>query len=97
MRFSFLLCFLLVLMSCSAPGSRFRGVEPVQVFVDGAHFDVYHSGEDVTAIRMNFAVLPNLLETTARALVEIELATVCKVVLSSVSGDQALIKARVVC
>ena len=97
MRFSILLCITLVLMSCSSPGNRFRGVEPVQASVQGSDFDVYHLGEDVTAIRMNFEVLPKLVVTTARALVAIELATGCKVVRDSVKGDQALIEARVVC
>ena len=97
MRFSILLYFVLVLTSCSAPGNEFRGVDPVQVVVEGAVFDIYHRGMNATAIRMNFEVLPSLLDTTARAIIAIEVATGCKVAVGSVSGDQALIEARVDC
>ena len=97
MRFSILLFVVAILTSCSSPKSTFREVDPIQVEVDGAVFYVYHSGVEVTAIRTNFEVLPDLLDTTARALVAIELATGCNVVIGSVSGDQALIEARVDC
>ena len=97
MRFAYLVCVILVLVSCSSPGSRFNSVQPVRVTVAGSDFDVYVLGDDVRAIRMNFEVFPKLAVVGARAGVAIRLASGCAVIASSVSGDQAVMDARIAC
>ena len=72
-------------------------MEPRRVIVDGSEFDVYVSGDDVVAIRMNFEMLPTIAVIGPRAIVAMERATGCKVVAGSFVGDQAMAEARVTC
>ena len=95
MRFSISVCIFLVLASCSSPGRRFSGVEPVQVTVEGSDFDVYVLGGEVRAIRMNFEMLPTLAVIGSRAITAMERVTGCKVVNGSFFGDQAMAEARI--
>ena len=97
MRFSIFMCIFLTLMSCSSPGGRFRGVEPVRVTVEGSEFDVYVLGDEVRAIRMNFEMLPTLAVIGPRAVIAMERVTGCRVVNGSFFGDQAMADARVSC
>ncbi|MEE9454768.1 MAG: hypothetical protein V3V13_10350 [Paracoccaceae bacterium] len=96
MRF-FTVFLLITLMACSSPSLKFSGISPVQVAVEGSVFDVYSNGKEVQAIRVNFQVLPSMSTTIARAISAIESATGCKVVPSSITGDQALVKANITC
>lgn len=97
MRFAIFTCFFLALVSCSSPGRRFSGVEPVRVMVEKTTFDVYVLGNDVRVIRMNFAVLPTLTVIGPRAVAAMEQVTGCSVISNSFSGDQAMADARVSC
>lgn len=97
MRFAIFLCVFLALVSCSSPGRRFSGVEPVRVMVEESTFDVYVLGNDVRVIRMNFAVLPTLIVIGPHAVAAMEQVTGCSVISNSFSGDQAMAEARVSC
>lgn len=97
MRFAMVIWLVLVLVSCSSPGRKFNGIEPVRVTVEGSDYDVYVSGKDVRVIRMNFELLPNLAVTASRAIFAIESASGCPVVVGSYSGDQAMAQARIKC
>ncbi len=93
----FIVFWVITLMACSSPSLKFSGIPPVQVTVEDSIFDVYSNGQEVQAIRVNFQVLPSMSTTIARAISAIESATGCKVVPSSISGDQALVKAKITC
>lgn len=68
-----------------------------EVEVEGSLFAVHRRGADVEVYRVSFEPLPRLETVLARALTAIETATGCGVAPGSLSGDQALIRARVEC
>ena len=97
MRFVAFMCVFLALVSCSSPGRRFNGVEPVRITVEGSDFDVYVLGDEVRVIRMSFEMLPTLAVIGPRAVIAMERVTGCKIVNGSFFGDQAMAEARVSC
>lgn len=96
MRF-FILIVLSVVMACSSPGKQFSGAAPVRVTVEGSMFDIYTVGNDVKAVRLSIEALPKRSVIGARAIVAIEQATGCKYVAGSLTGDQALLQAKITC
>ncbi len=92
----YVMIFLLI-AGCSSASLSYRGVDPVRVTVDGSTWDVYRSGDNVQAIRVNFEMLPEVGRMVGRAITAIERATGCGVVANSASGDQALVNARIDC
>ncbi|MHA1128022.1 MAG: hypothetical protein ACTSRN_03605 [Alphaproteobacteria bacterium] len=96
MRFSIIIV-LLAIMACSSPGKHFSGATPVRVTVEGSIFDIYTVGSDVKAVRLSVEALPRRAVIGARAIIAIEQATGCKFVAGSMTGDQALMQARITC
>lgn len=96
MRFALILC-LTALISCSSPGGKFMKAAPVSVSVEGSEFDIYRVGNEVRIIRLSFEVLPKRAVIFARAIVAVNLATGCRVKTGSMTGDQALMQAKLTC
>ena len=96
MRFSIFIV-LFGLMACSSPGKQFSGAEPVRVTVEESIFDIYTVGNDVKVVRLSIEALPKRAVIGARAIVAIEQATGCNFVAGSLTGDQALMQARITC
>lgn len=88
---------ILVVAGCSSPGLRYGGIEPMRMTARTSVFDVYVSGENVRAIRINRQILPKASNVFADAWSAIELATKCKVVDGSLTGDQAVMDAKIKC
>ncbi len=92
----YLILFLLV-VGCSSAGKEYRGVTPVRADIEGSVWDVYRQGDMVQAIRVNMEMLPAMDRMLSRAILAIERATGCKVIPNSITGDQALVNARLAC
>lgn len=86
---------LLVLAACNTPSPGFRGIEAQRVTVEGSVFDVRVAGAEAEAIRVNSQYAPRMGPIGGRAAVAIEQVSGCAV--SGVSGDQAMIRARLSC
>ena len=97
MRFFLIFVVLTALAACSSPGKQFSGVEPVRVIVEGSTFDIYTVGSDVKIVRLSVEMLPKRAVIGARAIVAIEQATGCKFVAGSMTGDPALMQAKISC
>lgn len=89
--------FCLILAACSSPSPKYLGIQPMQTTVDGWRIDVYRKGDQVQAIRVNAAVLPNATQMTERARVAIEGVTGCKIAKNSLKGDSNVANARLNC
>lgn len=84
--YRYLLLFCLA-AACNTPSAEFRGIQPVQVTVDGSTFDVRVHDKKAEAIRTNRQYAPRLGIIEPRAVVAMEQVSGCKV--RKLKGDQA--------
>lgn len=85
---------ILVLAACDSPGPDYVGIPPTRVTVDGSTFAVRRNGAEAQAIRLNAERRPGV---GARAFMAIERATGCQIRPGTVTGDPAVIYARLSC
>jgi len=86
--------FALLLAACDSPGPEFAGLPGTRVTVDGSTFSVRRSGNTAQAIRLNMERRAGVM---ARGFVAIEQATGCAVRPGTLSGDPAVIYAKLTC
>ncbi|WP_299194140.1 hypothetical protein [uncultured Litoreibacter sp.] len=96
MRF-FLLALTACIAACSTPGVEVWGGTNSRQSVGAYSFTVNHTRTRAEAYRTNFALRPPRAEVFASAALAMELASGCKAVRGSLSGDVALIKADLIC
>ena len=82
---------------CDSPHPKFMGIAPHVVTVGGSTFSVRVKGNEAEAIRTDYEYIPRIGQIFPRAVAAIEQASGCKVVVSSVTGDSAYVRARVKC
>jgi hypothetical protein len=87
----------LALAACDSPSPAMMGQDAVRVTVDGAEFSVRRRGNRAEAIRTNMMTFPSIGAIVHRAEQAIEEATGCDVVTDSLRGDQAVMRADLVC
>lgn len=88
---------LLALAACDSPSPRFAGGERSLIEVEGSRFSVYRVRDEVEAYRLSREARPREEEVRRRAILGIEAATGCWVRPGSVSGDQAIVRAKIDC
>ena len=91
------LVILVILSACASPSVQYVGVEGIPIDVNQSRFTVFKDGDDVQVIRTSREVLPNEQRIFANATIAIERTTGCKVKNNSLTGDQAVINAKVIC
>lgn len=82
------------LAACDAPGPDFAGHQAARVTVEGSTFSVRRAGDEAQAIRLNMERRRGVM---ARAVRAIEIGTGCEIRPGSVTGDPAVIYARLTC
>lgn len=87
----------MVLTSCSSSHPAFMGVEAQVVEVQGSTFKIRIKEEWAEAIRTNFEYVPKIGDTFPKAKIAIEMVSGCKVVRDSITGDPALMVAKIKC
>ncbi|SIO52122.1 hypothetical protein SAMN05444722_3028 [Rhodovulum sp. ES.010] len=85
---------LAALASCDSPDPDYAGLPATRVSVDGSTFAVRRNGNEAQAIRVNMERRAGVM---ARAFVAIEPATGCQVRPGTLSGDPAVVYARLSC
>jgi len=92
------LSVLLCLMSaCSGPGVQMAGIQGQKVTVQGSGFTVYIRGERAQAVRTDFEFPARISDIFPKAAIAIEQVSGCSVRPSGMSGDAALIRAKLDC
>ena len=86
---------MLLLAACNTPSQPFRDVPVRTVTVDGSTFDVRVKDRRAEALRTNAQYAPRLGPIGGRAAMAIEQVSGCRV--HDISGDQAVIQARLDC
>ena len=89
-----LLC---LLAACSSPDPGFTEAERIEVVVEGTRFHVFSQGTRVEIIRTSGEPFRALKHVPRKAEVAIARATGCVVVKGSLTGDVALMRARLDC
>ena len=93
------LCIIIVLIGClsgcDSPSPQFIGAQKTEVAQGGMRFSIHRRGNLVEAYRLGFIFRPSETAVLSNARQAIERATGCLV--AGLSGDQALIKARLNC
>lgn len=84
----------LALLGCDSPGPDFGGLPGTRVTVDGSTFAVRRKGNTAQAIRLNMERRAGVM---ARGFLAIELATGCEVRPGTLTGDPAVIYAKLSC
>ncbi|TCO69963.1 hypothetical protein [Rhodovulum euryhalinum] len=84
----------LTLAACDSPSPDFGGLPGTRVTVDGSTFAVRRKGNTAQAIRLNREWRAGVM---ARGFIAIEQATGCEVRPGTLSGDPAVIYARITC
>ncbi|GAA0299730.1 hypothetical protein [Rhodovulum strictum] len=84
----------LSLAGCDSPGPEFGALPGTRVVVEGSHFAVRRKDGTAQAIRLNAGHRPGTMARGARA---IELGTGCRIRPGTLSGDPAVIYARLSC
>lgn len=87
----------LPLAGCDSPSPRFAGAERHEVRVGGSTFTVFRKDDEVEVYRTSMEVLPRLSVVLANAQTAIVQGTGCAVREGSLTGDPALIRARLNC
>jgi hypothetical protein len=88
---------LVVLAGCSSPSFEYSEVEPTRARVGERVFDVYATGSTAHAFRMNREWGAEMDSVMADAAIAIEQATKCQVDRESLSGDVAIVHAKITC
>ena len=86
-----------VLVACNGPSPGMIGAPGVTVTSGGAPFNVFIRGGIVEAVRTNFEYPANVRTVFPRALTAMEEASGCLVREGSMTGDAALIRAKLYC
>jgi hypothetical protein len=86
-----------VLSACSAPSLEYSGQSPTRVDVGHRTFDVYVRNDKAEAIRTSHEWGATKDDVFRDARTAIEEASRCSVDEKSISGDVALINARIAC
>ncbi|WP_407494562.1 hypothetical protein [Pseudooceanicola sp. MF1-13] len=89
------LLFLVLLAGCAAPTSGFRGAVSSDVVVEGSRFQVYRSGDQAQAVRVNSQFAPRIGPLAGRAAIAMQLVTGCRV--TDMAGDAAVLVGRLSC
>lgn len=84
----------LLLAACDSPGPDFGALPGTRVTVDGSTFSVRRRGNTAQAIRLNIERRAGIM---ARGFIAIEQATGCEVRPGTLTGDPAVIYARLSC
>ncbi|WP_112323459.1 hypothetical protein [Oceanibium sediminis] len=90
------LCALLAASACASPGPGFDGPSR-QVSVGEYRFAVHTKGKRAQALRTNMMWIPDTAEVMAAAVVAVEQTTGCRVPVSRVSGDAAIVRMPITC
>lgn len=88
---------LLLFAGCSAATWEFRGIAAHRIVVDGSEFAVRVKGDRAEAVRVTAELKPYTQVIFARAAVAMEMASGCIVRAGSLSGDPAVVTARLIC
>ena len=86
-----------ILAACNGPSPALIGTPAQEITVDGARFRVFVQGERAEAVRLNFEFPANVRTVFPRAITAIKTVSGCDVDPAAVTGDAALIKARLDC
>jgi len=97
MRFGSLTLLPLLIAACSGPSPSLIGNIGQPITVEGGDFIVYVQGNRAEAVRTNFEFPATVRSVFPRAIRAMELVSGCEVPESGVTGDPALIKARLRC
>lgn len=84
-------------MACSGPGVQMSGVPGRKITVQGSDFTVYIRGERAQAVRTGFEFPARISDIFPKAAIAIEQISGCSVRASGMSGDAALIRAKLDC
>lgn len=90
-------CCLMTACDSPHPMSDFAAVKPTEIEVDGRRFSVRVAGTRATAVRWNFEWGAKAADVLPSAGLAIERVSGCRVVPGSLTGDVALIEARLDC
>jgi hypothetical protein len=96
-RMRWILVCVSVISACSAPSFEYSGQVPTRVDVGPRTFDVYIRDDKAQAIRTNKEWGASKDDVFRDARTAIEEASRCSVAKESISGDIALINARITC
>ena len=86
---------MLLLAACNTPSQAFRDAPVRTVTVDGSNFDVRIKDLYAEALRINAQYAPRMGPIGGRAAIAMEQVSGCRV--HDISGDQAVIQARLDC
>lgn len=86
-----------LLVACATPSPRFLGTQPVHTTGAGHEFAVYRNGSHVQALRTDRAWGVRQRDVFLGATAAIEAATGCSLRPNSMTGDAAIVEARVDC
>lgn len=92
-----LISFVCIVVACSGPGVQMTGVQGQKVTVQGSDFTVYIRGERAQAVRTGFEFPARISDIFPKAAIAIEQVSGCSVRPSGMSGDAALIRAKLDC
>jgi hypothetical protein len=88
---------LLSLAGCDMPAPAMMGADATRLSVDGAAFSVRVNGTRAEAIRTNAMPFPSIGAISTRAVTAMEQASGCRVIIDSLRGDQAVMRADLDC
>lgn len=94
MRWLFLTGIVVCLAGCESPGPQFAGHPATRVTVEGSTFAVRRHGDAAQAIRLNREYRKGIMLRAYRA---IEIGTGCAIRPGSLSGDPAVVYAKLTC
>ncbi|MBI1492883.1 hypothetical protein [Halocynthiibacter styelae] len=99
LKFRMMICLLClhVIAACSGPGVQMTGVQGQKVTVQGSAFTVYTRGDHAQAVRTGFEFPARISDIFPKAAIAIEQVSGCSVRPSGMSGDAALIRAKLDC
>lgn len=87
----------LFILGCNTPTPQFSNVPVQRLQVGKSTFDVRIKGDHAQAIRLNSEWAPNWRHTAARFYTAFRRASGCDVAPDTMTGDQALMEARLNC
>ena len=86
-----------VLAACGSPTPRYSGGPRALADVDGSRFVVFRRGDEMEAYRISHEARPSEGAVLLRAGRAMQALTGCPIRKGSMTGDQAIVRARIAC
>jgi len=96
-RLALVLIFCALLFGCDSPSLAFQGTPAQQITVGPSTFSVRVKGDAAEAMRISREWRPSESAVLERAEVAIRQASGCGIARNGLTGDQAIIRARLEC